>query len=426
MDDLFLEVRKNKNLEKAWKHVKKSGLASNSDEIKDEVKQFEAKAIPNLRRIYDQLRIDKFRFLPQKGFGKPRPGKHPRPIVIAPVENRIVQRAILEVLRSNVPAVAEILKIPTSVGGIKGVEDAIKQVTNSIKNGAKWFIRSDIHDFFSKIPKHRVINFLKNEITDPKFLNLFEQAIETVLENASSLGDEVELFPIEDTGVAQGSALSPLIGNILLKDFDIQMNDRGISCIRYIDDFIILAPTRKKSLSAFKATKLLLSDLGLLAYDPLKYPEKAIFGEIDKGFDFLGCNIKNLTVVPSRKSRQSLLVKIDRILSTSIFSLRHPSKIKNRKIPKHGYGQTISKVSRTLKGWDDAYKFCKNRTVSNKINISIDKLLIKYENNISLLRQNSPSTEKKTYYWSLFSLNFFYKEYFIFSNIQEVYFSKRK
>ncbi len=286
MNNLSLEVRRTQTLSNAWKHVKRNGLASISDEIRGKVNQFEEKSIQNLKRIYNQLLKNKFQFLPQKGFGKPRPGKNPRPIVIAPVENRIVQRAILEVLQNKVPAVADILKIPTSVGGIKGVEDAINQVTEAIRNGAKWYIRSDIHDFFANIPKPLVINFLKSEIRDTEFLNLFEQAVETVLENASSLGDELEHFPIEDTGVAQGSALSPLIGNILLKNFDIQMNGRGITCIRYIDDFVILAPNQKKALSAFKAAKKLLADLGLLAYDPSENPEKAKTGLTDNGFVF--------------------------------------------------------------------------------------------------------------------------------------------
>ncbi|WP_458726016.1 reverse transcriptase domain-containing protein [Pseudomonas gregormendelii] len=41
-------------------------------------------------------------------------------------------------------------------------------------------------------------------------------------------------------GVAQGSPLSPLIANLYLHDFDKTINDGEVTCLRYIDDFLIL------------------------------------------------------------------------------------------------------------------------------------------------------------------------------------------
>ena len=53
-------------------------------------------------------------------------------------------------------------------------------------------------------------------------------------------------FQSGDIGVAQGNSLSPLLGNLLLKDFDSAMNSLpNIRCIRFIDDFIILGPNKK-------------------------------------------------------------------------------------------------------------------------------------------------------------------------------------
>ena len=72
---------------------------------------------------------------------------------------------------------------------------------------------------------------------------LFRQAIHVELSNLAALREHADRFPTEDIGVAQGSALSPLLGNIILADFDQRMNDGECRCLRYIDDFIVLGPS---------------------------------------------------------------------------------------------------------------------------------------------------------------------------------------
>ena len=85
----------------------------------------------------------------------------------------------------------------------------------------------------------------------PNFLELFERATQTTLANLAHLGEDAGLFPVADKGVAQGSPLSPLIGNILLREFDANMNGRGIVCVRYVDDFVMLGPSPSILMKAF-------------------------------------------------------------------------------------------------------------------------------------------------------------------------------
>ena len=74
---------------------------------------------------------------------------------------------------------------------------------------------------------------------------VFREAIDVELSNMAQLRDKAVDFPIENIGVAQGNSLSPLLGNIILADFDRVMNEGDCRCVRYIDDFIILAPSKK-------------------------------------------------------------------------------------------------------------------------------------------------------------------------------------
>lgn len=111
-------------------------------------------------------------------------------------------------------------------------------------------------------------------------MNLFERATETSLVNLTRLGDDTALFPLGAEGVAQGSPLSPLIGNILLRKFDAKMNGRGIVCVRYIDDFVLLGPNPSALNKAFANAQAELSRFGMTAYDPATNTEKASLGTV--------------------------------------------------------------------------------------------------------------------------------------------------
>jgi RNA-directed DNA polymerase len=85
-----------------------------------------------------------------------------------------------------------------------------------------------------------VIDKIGNEIDDGRFQDTLRAATKVVLANEKALGEDRRVFPTDEEGVAQGSPLSPLFGNILLYDFDARFNDRGVVCVRFIDDFVLL------------------------------------------------------------------------------------------------------------------------------------------------------------------------------------------
>ncbi len=370
MGDLFAKVKKYSTLEKAWRHVRGRGLRSASSEIRAEVREFDLSPGKNLKSLLHRLAGHTFKFSPQLGVAKKRKGKSARPIVVSPIENRIVQRAILDVL-SEAPAIREVLDIPTSVGGIEGVDRAIALAVEAMRNGAKWYIRSDIPGFFTKIPKARIMEFIRSiPEADEHFIKLFEAAMAVDLANAETLGKDALLFPTDEEGVAQGSALSPLIGNILLRDFDLALNGRGITCIRYIDDFLILGPSRKAVVRAFEHAKEMLAEYGMDAYDPASHPEKSAIGEVRSGFDFLGCHIQPGMVMPSKAARAKLLDKVRMICRDGKRAMKSA---RDEGIPRgQRYAQTLTLLDRTIKGWGDSFAFCNAKEVFKMLDKKID------------------------------------------------------
>ncbi len=385
MVDLYLNVRKSKTLEKAWRVVKASAQMSSSEEIRNSANDFDADYIANLRNLQTQLRKEKFYFKPQKGIAKKRLGKDPRPLIIAPIENRIVQRAILDVMQDCVPYVNEVLNVQTSFGGIKGkrVELAVEKVKEAFTLGAKYYLRSDIPSFFTKLNKTTVLEQIRPHLESDAFYRLLSDAIDTTLVNLSDLQRKklADYFPVGVDGIAQGSPLSPLIANIYLSRFDREMNQGGIICVRYIDDFVILGSTEKQVFSAFRRCEAILKRIGLTAYSPHSGSEKADHGQVRDGIDFLGCYITPGLVQPSKKARKSLLAKIDE----EVVRASHAAKY----IAEGGdlftagcYGQALSKINKVVWGWGKSFSFCNGLQVAKSLDAEISNKLAILERNV--------------------------------------------
>lgn len=379
----YKKVCSRKTLRAAWRVVYSNGINSDKEETRRLVKDFSIGIETHLERIYRQLLKDKFRFPPSEGIPIPRKGKTPRPLVKSPIQSRIVQRAILEVLQSA-PALEPYYKNSTSFGGIKGkglgVPGAVKTVYAAIETGAKYYIRSDIDSFFTKIPRKIVLAKISAVISDHKFECLLEKATDVELDNLSWLGSSASLFPSYEIGVAQGCCLSPLLGNILLEDFDKELNGRSVTCIRYIDDFVVLGPDRHKVEAAFKSGMRILARHGLTAYDPKLSTDKAGMGEIRHGFEFLGCNIRPGMISPARKSRRRIIEAVKAVLDKSLVMLDQPELLRRNDLTAV---DTLASVTNILEGWGNQYAFCNDREVLKHLDSEVNGLIANYWKAIS-------------------------------------------
>ena len=374
--DLCLEVRRQPRLWAAWRHVHQNGLSSKSRETRAEVKAFQDEAPRHIPRIARRLQRKTFSFLPAQGIPQKRKGKTPRPIVVAPVENRLVQRSILDVLQ-DVPAMDPLFRVNTSFGGIKGrgVRQALQLAYEAVRGDAQFYVRSDIESFFTRIPKSTVLDQIESVVGDTDFMQLLADAVDVELSNLDALGANTALFPLHEIGVAQGCCLSPLMGNVLLGDFDRQMNGRGILCLRYIDDFLVLGPTEAKVRGAFRSAQRLLAQHGLRAYDPEEDNAKAEAGMVDKGFEFLGCDVRPGMITPNKKSRRRLLASVSNVLDTSVASMNDPEKLV---ADGRTFIDSLSEVSNIVHGWGNQYSYCNDRLVLRQLDEQIDSTINSY------------------------------------------------
>ena len=387
---LYARIRYRSALHRAWVKVRISGLKSDSQNTKSLTRQFDDNWVGNLERIARRLKDHKFKFEGEKGItpAKGKGKKGVRPLVLAPIENRIARRAILEVLQGyggaavrgrarwqGVPAIRSIMETPTSVGGIagRGVPEGLALIDQAIHSGKSWFIRSDIRDFSTCIPRDNVNAFVRTAVNDGEFADFFEEALATNLENQEELEERnlFKLFPDPEIGVAQGSALSALAGNIALRDFDAEMNCRGITCIRYIDDFILLGPSRTKVATAYKSARNRLKTMRMDVYDvedtQALSAGKVDHGNIYSGTDFLGYRISGHSRQPCKAASTKFLAKIDQVIKDAKREMKLAAECSSES-HRRRYHQSMVEIHKIVWGWSQSFK----HTTANHVFVQLD------------------------------------------------------
>lgn len=404
---LYSDIRKKENLFAAWRHVRRSALQSRNDKIRGDAGHFEHDFHTHVTRIQNQLREKRYVFDKSTGVladqqKRKLQNKDPRPIVISTIESRLVQRAILQVLQpkkikrwidekpvyetshdDRLGRINDVNRSQFGVGGLihpyGGVEKAISFVDQAMQDGNKYFYQTDIKSFFTKIRTENVVEFLKNEIEDTDFCNIFEQALRVELNNPEELGNYKSLFPDNGEGVAQGSSLSAFSGNVLLYEFDMNLNKMGVKAVRYIDDIFVLAKTADDRTSAEQFCTEELKKIGLSIYKVSSEKNaKARRGMTVEGFDLLGCTVYPNSIRPSSNSQANLLKKLDTKIS---LSKRDIKKIYEGELvggSRHSFAETLYTLGKQVYGWQKSFSFCNDVPAFEKLDDKISKKIEQY------------------------------------------------
>ena len=294
------------------------------------------------------------------------------------------------------------METPTSIGGItgRGVPEGLALIDQAVQSGKHWFIRSDIRDFFTCIPKTDVNSFVRSAVNDTEFSDFFEEALATNLENQEELEERslFKLFPDPEIGVAQGSALSALAGNIALRHFDAAMNCRGIMCIRYIDDFILLGPSQGKVVAAYKSARDKLQTMHMNVYDvedsQARSAGKVDHGNIHDGTDFLGYRISGRSLQPCTDARSKFLAKIDKVVNDAkreMKSAAEYSPASHRRL----YHQSMVEIHKIVWGWSQSFRHTTANHVFAQLDDKIDCRISELESEASRLAATSDARTRR-------------------------------
>ena len=252
-ETLLNQLSEKKSLQQAWDKISKENKYSHglSGET---IIDFSANLQSHLQSISDQLRKGTYKFSSVRGVPITKPDGSPRPIKVPEIRDRVVIKAIVELIQPQLAKVYNINNV-ASFAYIqnRGVKDAIIRMVELYNQGNKVVLEADIRKFFDSVDRHRLIRerILPN-LSDESIDSLIIEATEQEVGNLNDMSElEFAAFERMKGGIPQGSAISPLLSNICLSDFDNRMLSEGFGLIRYADDFIVMCKTKEEAHRAY-------------------------------------------------------------------------------------------------------------------------------------------------------------------------------
>jgi RNA-directed DNA polymerase len=201
-------------------------------------RDYDADLDRNLTDLHDRVHRGAYRALPSRRVFIPKPDGRRRPLAVAALEDKIVQRAVAALL--NAIYEEDFLGFSYGFRPGRGAHDAMDALCVGIDSRkVNWILDADIRSFFDEISQECLIDFLEQRIGDRRIIRLIQKWLRAgVLED----GD----VSVSDRGTGQGSVISPLLANIYLHYaldlWAVHRRDEltgDMIIVRYADDFIV-------------------------------------------------------------------------------------------------------------------------------------------------------------------------------------------
>jgi RNA-directed DNA polymerase len=193
----------------------------------------------NLTRLYEQVHQGTYRSLPSRRRYIPKPDGRQRPLGIVALEDKIVQRAVVQVL--NAIYEEDFLGFSYGFRPGRGQHDALDALAVGITSTkVNWIVDADIAGFFDTVSHDWLIRFVEHRVGDSRILRLIRKWLK------AGVMEDGNLVPTE-AGTPQGAVISPLLANIYLHyAFDLWADQwrrhhaKGkVIVLRYADDIVI-------------------------------------------------------------------------------------------------------------------------------------------------------------------------------------------
>ncbi|NJL38804.1 MAG: CRISPR-associated endonuclease Cas1 [Leptolyngbyaceae cyanobacterium SM1_4_3] len=272
----------------AWNLVKRGSCAAGVDGITTEL--FAGIAAEQIRLLSRQLHREVYTASPAKGFLLPKPSGGKRLIGIPTVQDRIVQRFLLQ---SIYPALES--QFSDSAFAYRpglSIYSAVERVMERYRHQPTWVVKADIQQFFDNLSWPLLLHQVERLGIAPAWVHWIEQQLKSGIVVYGH-------YCRPNKGVLQGGVLSGALANLYLSQFDRQCLAAGIDLVRYGDDCVAVC---QSFLEASRSLTLMHGWIGDLYLN--LHPEKTRIIGPDEEFIFLGHRFFNGGVqAPERKAQ---------------------------------------------------------------------------------------------------------------------------
>jgi RNA-directed DNA polymerase len=202
-------------------------------------REYEADLERKLEDLHSRIHRGAYRALPSRRVYIPKADGKQRPLAVAALEDKIVQRATVAVL--NAIYEEDFLGFSYGFRPGRGAHDAMDALVVAIEGRRVNFILdADIRSFFDTVSQEWLIRFVEHRVGDPRVIRLIRKWLKAgVLEDG--------IVNVSDRGTGQGAVISPLLANIYLHYALDLWSERwrrreatgDMIIVRYADDFIV-------------------------------------------------------------------------------------------------------------------------------------------------------------------------------------------
>jgi len=200
---------------------------------------YEADLELKLTDLHSRVQRGAYRALPSRRTYIPKADGKQRPLAVAALEDKIVQKATVAVL--NCIYEAEFLGFSYGFRPKRGPHDALDALVVGISTRrVNSIFDADVASFFDSVSKEWLVRFVEHRIGDKRIIRLIRKWLK-----AGVLEDGV--VTVSEVGTGQGSVISPLLANIYMHYVFDLWADRWRRCeaqgdviiVRYADDFVV-------------------------------------------------------------------------------------------------------------------------------------------------------------------------------------------
>ncbi|HBR1696469.1 TPA: group II intron reverse transcriptase/maturase [Klebsiella quasipneumoniae subsp. quasipneumoniae] len=213
------------NLRQALKRVKANKGAAGADGMS--VSELPEHLRHNWPELKAQLLSGSYQPSPVRRVTIPKPGGGERLLGIPTVVDRFIQQAMMQVLQARWDASFSDSSYGFRPG--RSAHQAVKQAHEYIRAGYHWVVDLDLEKFFDRVNHDVLMNRIAKGVSDKRVLSLIRRFLNAGVMEAGLVRPVTE-------GTPQGGPLSPLLSNLLLDDFDKELEKRGLKFARYADD----------------------------------------------------------------------------------------------------------------------------------------------------------------------------------------------
>jgi len=275
---------------------------------------YEADLEHKLNDLHARVHRGAYRASPSRRQYIPKPDGRQRPLAVAALEDKIVQRATIAVL--NAIYEEDFLGFSYGFRPKHSQHDALDALIVGITSKkVNYVLDADIRSFFDTVDQTWLVRFVEHRINDPHIIRLIQKWLK-----AGILEDGVTT--VSDTGTGQGSVVSPLLANIYLHYvFDLwaerwrQREAQGdVIIVRFADDIIVGFEHETEAQHFWEAMRKRLQEFSLTLHPEktrlIEFGRHAVAKREERGlgkpetFNFLG-----FTFICGKSRRGSFLVK---------------------------------------------------------------------------------------------------------------------